>query len=158
VSGRYAQDTSVPADRSRAEIERTLQRYGATAFAYGWEIGSATIMFDLNGRRIRFRMPMPDRTSAEFTRTAAGKARSETAAQDAWEKAGRQRWRALALVIKAKLEAAAAGITTVDDEFAMAVVLPDGRTVGEVVLPQIASSYTTGRMPAMLALTSGGAS
>jgi len=33
---RYAEGTSVPADRSRAEIERTLTRYGADQFAYGW--------------------------------------------------------------------------------------------------------------------------
>ena len=33
---RYAEQTSVAAERSRAEIEGTLTRYGATAFMYGW--------------------------------------------------------------------------------------------------------------------------
>ena len=30
----YAEATSVPVDRSKSEIERTLDRYGATHFAY----------------------------------------------------------------------------------------------------------------------------
>ena len=37
MAGRYAAQTEVSSDRSRAEIERTLRKYGATAFAYGWE-------------------------------------------------------------------------------------------------------------------------
>lgn len=32
----YASQTTVSPDRSRAEIERTLSRYGATGFMYGW--------------------------------------------------------------------------------------------------------------------------
>ena len=31
----YAQQTQVSTDKSRAEIERTLQRYGADQFMYG---------------------------------------------------------------------------------------------------------------------------
>ena len=34
---KYAATTDVPAEKSRAEIEATLRRYGATGFAYGWE-------------------------------------------------------------------------------------------------------------------------
>ena len=37
MSGRYVQGTDVPAERSRAEIERTLSRYGAEGFLYGWD-------------------------------------------------------------------------------------------------------------------------
>lgn len=33
----YAQGTEVPADRSRAEIERMLIRFGADQFVSGWE-------------------------------------------------------------------------------------------------------------------------
>lgn len=35
---RYAANTSVPADRSRGEIERILARYGADSFAYAFAI------------------------------------------------------------------------------------------------------------------------
>ena len=45
----YAKDTEVPIDRSKSEIERILQRYGATAFMYGWNEGKAIIGFSLHG-------------------------------------------------------------------------------------------------------------
>lgn len=34
---RFAEKTSVTPEASRAEIERTLSRYGADQFLYGWE-------------------------------------------------------------------------------------------------------------------------
>jgi len=40
---KYAQHTSVSSERSRMEIERTLKRYGAKAFIYGWEEKHAKI-------------------------------------------------------------------------------------------------------------------
>jgi hypothetical protein len=147
---RYAAQTEVPSDRSRAEIERTLRRYGATAFAYGWEGDTAQIAFKLDGRQIRFRLPLPDPQSREFTVTPTGRKRSASATEDAYEQAVRQRWRALALVIKAKLEAVEAGISTVEDEFLAAVMLPDGRTVGDWLAPQLAAAYSRNTMPALL--------
>jgi len=39
MPGKYAAKTEVPEHQSRTEIERTLTRYGATAFAYGWSAG-----------------------------------------------------------------------------------------------------------------------
>ncbi|HWF01594.1 MAG TPA: hypothetical protein VG248_17460 [Caulobacteraceae bacterium] len=60
------------------------------------------------------------------------------------EQACRQKWRALALVIKAKLEAVSAGITTVEDEFLAQTMMGDGRTVGEVVQPQLEEHLRVG--------------
>ena len=34
---RYASRTEVPVERSRAELERILHRYGCDAFAFGWD-------------------------------------------------------------------------------------------------------------------------
>ena len=102
----YASQTSVPSDKSRAEIERTLARYGASSFMYGWDQTRAVIAFEMNGRRLKFILPMPERDSREFTHTPAkNQRRSAAAAEAAYDQAVRQRWRALALVIKAKLEA-----------------------------------------------------
>lgn len=153
----YASDTSVTSDRSRAEIERTLSRYGATSFAYGWETARAMVGFVAHDRQVRFILPLPDRQAREFTHTPnRGTPRTPDAADAAYEQAVRQRWRALALVIKAKLEAVETGIVTFEDEFAMHMVLPDGRTVGDWVVPQIAEAYATGQMPApLLALPPG---
>jgi response regulator RpfG family c-di-GMP phosphodiesterase len=42
----------------------------------------------------------------------------------------RRRWRCLAMVIKAKLEVVASGISSFEEEFLAHVMLYDGRTVG----------------------------
>lgn len=150
---RYAAETSVSQDRSRAEIEATLKRYSATSFMYASEATTAMIGFRIKDRMVKFVLPMPDPKSREFTHTPArGTLRSPAEAEKAWEQAGRQRWRALALVIKAKLEAVAAGITTIEDEFLAHTVLPDGSTVGQFMQPQLAIAYEQGSMPTTLLL------
>lgn len=154
---RYAKDTQVSTFQSRAEIEQTLQRYGADGFIYGSEGDRALVGFRMHGRQVKFILPLPDRTAREFTHTPAqGKRRSEEQAAAEWEKACRQRWRALALVIKAKLEAVESGITEFEDEFLAHIVLPDGQTVGSWAKPQIEDAYSTGNMPKLLPDYSGG--
>jgi hypothetical protein len=154
---RYAETTEVPSDRSRAEIEATLRRYGATQFAYGWDQQAATIGFGIGARLVRFRLPMPDPTDRRFTHTPGrGQLRNDTARAAEYDRAVRQTWRALALVIKAKLEAVAAGITTVEDEFLAHTVLPNGSTVGDWARPQIEQALSRGEMPALM--ITGGAS
>lgn len=148
----YAENTTVSSDKSRAEIERTLSRYGASSFMYGWNADSAQIAFDMNNRRIRFRLPLPNKADQAFTKTPTGKPRAAKAIEDAYEQAVRQRWRALALVIKAKLEAVKAGITEFEEEFLAHIQLPNGGTVGQFMLPQIDAAYTTGQMPPLLPL------
>lgn len=146
---RYAAETAVPSDRSRAEIERTLTRYGATRFMYAWETGQAVIGFEMHDRRIRFNLPMPDREQFRLTEGRRQR-RKETAVDAAYEQSVRQRWRALALVVKAKLEAVESGITTFEEEFLAHIVLPGGRTMGEWAVPQIAVAYEKNTLPPML--------
>ncbi len=138
---RYAKDTSVSVANSKAEIERILERYGADQFMSGWAADRAVIGFTMEQRQIRFVVTLPDRDAAEFTETPTGKERAEGAAYKAWEQACRQRWRALALVIKAKLEAVESGISIFEDEFMANIVLPGGRTVSEEIRPRIAQAY-----------------
>lgn len=148
---RYAVDTSVAADKSRAEIERTLQRYGARSFVYGWQDENAMVLFQMEGRQIRFILPLPDRQAEEFRLTPSRRySRSADEAEKAWEQSVRQRWRALLLVIKAKLEAVEAGITSFETEFLPHTILPDGQTVGQWLEPQVRAAYATGKMPASL--------
>lgn len=147
---RYAENTSVSVDRSRAEVERVLQRYGASSFAYGWDAGRQMIQFDYSTRRVRIVLDLPDPKAKEFTRTPTGLARSEQASRAAWDQSVRQRWRALVLVIKAKLEAVESGITTFEDEFLAWTVLPSGGTFGEWARPQLDEAYMGGHMPALL--------
>ncbi len=55
----YARETEVPAERTRNEIESTLQKYGATSFGYGWQSDAAIIVFEFKGRRMKFVLPLP---------------------------------------------------------------------------------------------------
>jgi hypothetical protein len=154
---KYAANTEVPADRSRAEIEKTLVRYGATKFMYGWEDDAAAIGFVANGRHVRFLLPLPDKNSREFTHTPErGTLRSPGQALVAWEQACRQKWRALALYVKATLEAVESGIVTFEEAFEAHTILPNGQTVGQWIQPQIIQAYDCGKMPKMLPMLSGG--
>lgn len=153
MSPRYASETSVSAEQSCAEIERTLARYGADAFIYGYEGRRAAIKFRIAGRQVRFDMEMPDPASPAFTEYMRGSCRyrrAESESRAKWEQACRQLWRALALVIKAKLEATAAGITTIEDEFLAHTLLADGRTVGETIRPQLEEHYRLGGPPGLM--------
>lgn len=148
---KFATQTTVSSERSRAEIESILRRYGATSFAYVSEPERAIIAFQANGRRVKFTLPMPDPTSRAFTHTQGRHSpRSAQQAHQAWEQACRQRWRALVLCVKAKLEAVESGITTFESEFMAHIMLPDGRTVGEHATPMIERAYATGSTPPML--------
>lgn len=133
---RYAEDTRVPAERTRGEIEQLLKQQGADSFVSGWEGERAAIAFRLQGRQVRIELPMP--------------ARQAYKTEHQHEQAVRARWRALLLVIKAKIEAIASGITTLEREFLADIVMADGQTVSSWAGPQLEQMYLTGRMPPLL--------
>lgn len=144
----YAKNTMVSVEKSRAEIESILSRYGATAFAYATQQDKAMIQFHADDRRIMFVLNLPDRKDRRFTHTRGGKGSSEwkdERAYQLWEQACRQIWRSLALIIKAKLEAIERGITTFEDEFMARIVMPGGKTLAEHMKPVIENSYKTGK-------------
>jgi hypothetical protein len=146
----YASKTTVTPERSRAELEQILKRWGATGFGYGYDGDQAVVTFRAHGRIIRFTITVPP--LSEFRYSGA---RSRTPAQQrtAREQAERQRWRALTLVCKAKLEAIESGITDFEDEFMAHVLLPNGTTVADFMGPQLELVYATGDMPSLLPAT-----
>lgn len=150
---KFAATTSVSVSKSKAEIEGILERYGAAQFMSGWDLQNAVIGFTMpigdQFRQVRFILPMPDRNDPIFTHHSKGP-RTADAALTQWEQACRQRWRALALVIKAKLEAVDSGISIFEDEFLANIVMPNGQTVSQHVRPRIAVAYQTGNMQPML--------
>lgn len=150
---KYAANTEVSSDRSRAEIEKTLNRYGARQFMYGWDEQQAIVGFVIHNRQVRFVLPMPDRDDKEFRLTPTGRDRAASQIAQVYEQAVKQRWRSLALVIKAKLEAVESGIVTFDAEFLAHLVLPNGQTVGDQVMPAVAEAYATGHTPQLLPAT-----
>lgn len=151
----YAKDTDVSVAKSRSEIEGLIIRYGATSTAFMNGPGRAMIAFEAKSWRIMFELPLPDQNDKRFTHAVVGRSRTPTPrtperAMAAWEQACRQRWRALALVIKAKLEAVEAGISQFEDEFMANIVMPDGQTVSQHVRPKIAMAYESGNMVPLL--------
>jgi hypothetical protein len=161
---RYAEGTSVSVERSRAEVEKVLQRYGASGFGYAWDrreeracaqsscktrplveceqkhnwlVKTAVrelvhVTFKLKERVVRLDVPMP--TELE----AGSKARMEQAM--------RQRWRALVLVLKAKLEAVESGISTLEAEFLANMVMRNGMTIGQAMLHRLPEVVESGRL------------
>jgi hypothetical protein len=141
----YAAKTTVSVDKSRAEIERVMTRFGATSFVCGWHGPCAVLMFEAKGRRLRFDLPIPDVNDKQFG------SRSLTQRQKLQEQEARRRWRSLLLVIKAKLESIASGIETFDEAFLSHIVVPGGETIAEWAIPQIVRAYADGlQLPPLL--------
>lgn len=142
----YAARTETSVEKTKADIERLLLKHGAVGILNAWskERGKATIQFELSDRVVRFVLPLPQPNETQFYILPQGRGRrSPKAAEEKWEQACRERWRALFLVIKGKLEAAATGIETFEESFLSHIVMPDtGRTVWESVRDPIKLTYS----------------
>lgn len=126
----YAAETSVPVAKTRAEIEALLGKHKAKQYgtAVDFDLRKARVEFRLADRTVRFVISLPEGSGARF------------------EKAERQRWRALLLVIKAKLESVESQIETFEHAFLAQIVVPGAggdRTVGDLLTPALKS----GRWP-----------
>lgn len=156
----FAENTSVPVDRSKAELDGLLSKAGASQRMMGADddIGEAWVIFSLAKRQVRMKVPLPKRAAFPSGRWAdVGKPgpewkgdRKPEQAHKLWEQACRVRWRAMVLLTKAKLEAIAMGQTTVEREFLADLYLADGRTVHQAIAADLEASYLTGKMPPLL--------
>jgi hypothetical protein len=132
----FASETSVPVERSRAELEKLLRRYEADQFVSGWEEGRAMVGFRIAGRTVRLEVPMP--TLRDVQKTPSGRQRRAPSSQTAvLAQMERQRWRALLLLTKAKLEACALGLETFEQAFLAGIVTPNGQTIGQRLVQQL---------------------
>jgi len=130
---RYASKTTVSPERSRMQIEKTLNQYGANGFAYMSSGMAAIIAFEMNGKKIMFKLPLPQNDDYRTLKQL--------------EQAQRQRWRALLLSIKSKLETVSSGITTFEQEFVAHFVLKGDVTIGEKIANQINSGEIVLALP-----------
>lgn len=148
----YARGTTVEIDRSRMEIERTLKRYGADQFSYGSDDsrGVYVIQFRAHSRAVRFTLWRPKSDDNEIQFVRKGTRRPANQIARAIEQRTKERWRALLLCVKAKLESVESHIETFDEAFMPHIILPDGQTASEWLSPQIAIAYETGQMPKQL--------
>jgi hypothetical protein len=154
----YAQSTSVPVERSRAEIEKLLSRHKCTKFMAGVDHDAhrATVQFQAHNRIVKFDITLPDPNDPKYKRIKNSYLqRTTSGVAKIVEQEERTRWRALLLVVKAKLEAVESGIATFEDEFLAHVLLPNQQTVAEYIGPTVAQIYETGRMPTERMLSAG---
>jgi hypothetical protein len=114
----FARRTTVSVEKTRAEIERVVKRYGAKGFASAWQGDTVRVEFLARDRHIRMTMTEPP-----------------------GEQPTRSKWRSLLLLVKAKLEAVDAKITSFEEAFLGDIVMPDGRTVYEATKGPIKIAY-----------------
>lgn len=161
----YAERTSVPVERSRAELEEVLKRAGAEAFAYAWkdvlkfspearggrggDVQHRIFQLGFTLKRLPIRVDLPMPALLEFARSAAGRVRTPLQCEQARADEEKRRWRSLLLVVKAKLEAIATGITTIEKEF-LADVVVGGSTVGQEFGGEVCRLVRDGKVPKLL--------
>lgn len=136
MMNRFASNTTVPVARTKMEIERLLNSHQATEFLYGSKDDMAMLAFKIKNRTVKMMIPIPSQTDAQ--KTKAGRIRhSIDMIATVREQSVRTRWRAIFLIIKAKLEAVEAGISTLEKEFLADLLLANGSTLGQLVAPNL---------------------
>jgi hypothetical protein len=140
---RFAEGTSVPVSRSQDELRSLAKKAGAVSVVIGEEESRAVFFFIANNRKVRFTVPVPSPDEFQGRRSAVNAAEE------------RRRWRALVLVVRAKLESVASGIEAFEDAFLAQIVVPGtSETVGEAMREQLETAYLTGK-PVRLLLGAG---
>jgi hypothetical protein len=157
---KYAKGTKVSVEKSKAEIEKLLRSFGASAFVSAWKDGKAIIEFaleineQLKGLRVRFEMKIPKKVDDKYTKNGYGNECSPAVAERLWESDVRANWRALGLLIKAKMAAVDADITSFESEFLAHIVVPSPSggttTTGDMLIPQLPRVYEDGVLPPLL--------
>jgi hypothetical protein len=163
MTTRFAENTEVSVERSRAELEGLLAKHGATQRATyaDDETGRAAVQFRMGdaktGRMVRLEVVVP-RLESYLPREGAfppgwkgwSPAKRTDWMSKRYEQGARTAWRRLLLVVKAKLEIIADGGSTFEREFLADILLPDGQTVHEALESKLEESYRTGGMPKLL--------
>jgi hypothetical protein len=131
------QDTSVAVERSMQQVREGLRAAGARGIQIEDTWGETPRIL------IRFLWPMGDEGFEQVVkiRLEATPLPPEKGARGGWkvspEQRERQAWRALAWYLKTMLEAATFGLMRFEEIFLAYVEDENGRTIGEVVIPQL---------------------
>lgn len=159
---RFAEGTSVPVSRSREELQRVLERAGALEIAFATGAGGrARCAFRLKSSGLLIALEVPPVDALSFEPSNRDARRWEVNLRryvhaDGGRLQGlvdgelRRRWRALLLVVKAKLEAIASGISTFEGEFMAGIVLGNGRTLEAELRPRLRELAESGSVPSLL--------
>ncbi len=120
---RYAERTEVAVGKSKRQIEELLVARKVQQYHTGWDEERDIIEFGWKDKQIRFVLKRPD---------------ARRLSSSMLEQADRQRWRALYLVVRAKIEAVEAGLAIFEEEFLAFIVVPgSNQTIGEILVPRL---------------------
>ena len=134
---KYAKNTTVPASKSKVQVQELLVNYGIDEFFFGTSPRGDGIGFKYEGRVYKHNVPMPDH--------------DDYATDKQYEQAVRQRWRIFYMSLKMKLEEIQSGGMTFEDQFLAMMVLPDGTTVSDFMrLPENVAMLQKSKMPRLL--------
>lgn len=146
----YAAGTEVPVERSRAELDGILERFGAEEFGYHSNRERALVGFLYRGYRVQLEVRFPDPEDREIATVRTGKGstrrrRTESQVAARVEQVKREKWRALVFLVKAKLVAIEEGASSFEAEFLPYLVVDGGaRTILEAMEPQLETIRAAG--------------
>jgi hypothetical protein len=148
MARRYAEGTTTSVNVSRNEIETLVRKFGAYQILAYEDRDRAIVQFTAHDRRIRLTLSIPSDES--LSKTETGRRRSVGSLAEARDKEMKRLWRALVLLVRAKITAVNEQIVTFEEEFLANVVMADGRTVAEHTKEPIALSYKNGNVQTLL--------
>ncbi len=123
--GKYAEGSTVPVPQSRDELKALLRKYEAVGLVLSESDTQLMIAFEMQAKKIRMLFPLPARDTFQPT--------AKISAHQWYRRATMQRWRAIILIVKAKLESIEVGAADFTQEFLAYTVMDDDRTVGEAL-------------------------
>ena len=138
MTRRYAETTKVPVAQTKAEIEGMLLKIGADRIGMmETRSGEAYVVFETEAAMYKLSAPALDPNAKNL------------------DQERRRVWRAMGLLVKAKMTAITEGISTVEREFLADAVMPDGSTMIEHA-PRLIEQATSEHGPPRLMLTGPG--
>jgi hypothetical protein len=130
----YAKGTTVDVSKSRAEIDHVLVKNGASSVGIlnDSDKAVAVVAFTIRGAKFRLEIPMPLMAEVEKVPRPRQWSYWDETRRSAWKRSElsqleRERWRAVLLLIKSKLEIVRIGLSSVEREFMADLVLPSGQ-------------------------------
>lgn len=151
----YASTTTVSVEKSRAEIDTLLGKHGAShrGIQVNEDLALAQIAFVIHGRKYRLDVPLPKLVKPkEFKGEPRGwwqwdDTKRANYLRSEYDQQCRSRWRAILLMLKAKLELVEIGVSSVEREFLADMVLADGQTMHLAVAEAIKRGLDSGTAP-----------
>lgn len=134
---KYAEGTTVPVDKSKAEIERIISKRGGdmVSFGYGRDSDHCVIGFRYRGMMLRFDMHYPsyDEVSTTTPRRFYDRDKQAALVQRNKEAEQRRLWRVMLIRIKVKLETVEENPQFWDEELLPHMLVRGGQNVVSIV-------------------------